>query len=80
MTACAMLLDILCVDLVRSDAAPYWGSAARDEDELVREDVRAEALDLLAAVGADENGRKLLLEASRKNQSLKHFVSLRLLS
>merc|ERR1719407_190062 len=65
LTACAMLLDILCVDLVPSDAAPYWGNAAADEDELVREDVRAEALDLLAAVGADENGRKLLLEASR---------------
>ena len=65
LTACAMLLDILCVDLVQSDGAPYWGAAAADEDELVREDVRAEALDLLAAVGADENGRKLLLEASR---------------
>ncbi|CAH0373487.1 unnamed protein product [Pelagomonas calceolata] len=65
LTACAMLLDILCVDLVQKDGAPYWGAAAADEDELVREDVRAEALDLLAAVGADENGRKLLLEASR---------------
>ena len=54
-----MLLDILCVDLVQSDGAPYWGAAAKDEDELVREDVRAEALDLLAAVGADETGRKL---------------------
>ena len=65
LTACAMLLDILCVDLVQSGDAPYWGAAAKDEDELVREDVRAEALDLLAAVGADETGRKLLLEASR---------------
>ena len=65
LTACAMLLDILCVDLVQKDDAPYWGAAAADEDELVREDVRAEALDLLAAVGADENGRTLLLEASR---------------
>ena len=65
LTACAMLLDILCVDLVQSGDAPTGGAAAADEDELVREDVRAEALDLLAAVGADENGRKLLLEASR---------------
>ncbi|KAH8069426.1 hydroxyacylglutathione hydrolase [Aureococcus anophagefferens] len=56
-TTATTVLALATVDLTFDDA-PYWGKAAHDDDELLREDLRSTAMELLAAVAANGGGRE----------------------
>ncbi|KAH8057600.1 hydroxyacylglutathione hydrolase [Aureococcus anophagefferens] len=64
-TTATTVLALATVDLTFDDA-PYWGKAAHDDDELLREDLRSTAMELLAAVAANGGGRELSSRPRRR--------------